>query len=671
VIETFLKHMPIERRVMTSFGALACLALVALGVLWLEIVSISNQMARLEKESQTAQLSAELNADMAKLQLNAREYLSTRNPEDYAQVERFEKEVAEGIDALEPLLKGEDDEDELKDIEDKFGPYENGIDELKTLMDRRDVLVDKMSQSAAPMRQALTTITQGATAAGDNETANLSGLTQESFLLGRYYAETFLLGNKPADADRALKEIADALERLERLEASVQNPQRRALVAELTKQMPVFQSDFQALRDLIVERNRIRGAVLDTSGEAIGQASANLKNAALETYKAIDEQVDNAVASAQAIVVIAILIFAAAAAAMAVVIGRGIARPVVGMTDAMARLAGGDTATLIPSTDHRDEIGSMAKAVQVFKDNMIRANELAAKEKAEIAAKQRRAEVVENRIRSFDKVVSRSLQKVGEAGQQMQASAQTMTAAAEETNVQSAAVSAAATQASANVQTVAAASEELTASIKEISRRVSDCSMLTSETVQQATRANDTMKSLDISASRIGEVLSLISNIADQTNLLALNATIEAARAGDAGKGFAVVASEVKNLANQTAKATGEIGGQIADMQRAVKESVAAIGRIFDSIGKVNEATTTIAAAVEEQGTATLEISRNVQEAATGTEQVTSNISGVAQASADTSRVSTEVLHSAGELGRESETLRTEVDSFLRDLKAA
>jgi methyl-accepting chemotaxis protein len=559
VIDFFLKHLAIERRVIASFAGLGAVALAALGLIWVQVTSLKTQVDELDAAARVAQLSAELNADMAKLQLNSRDYFASLSASDMANIRRFEKEVLEGLDALDGLITGGDQRKTLTEQQNAFGTF------------------------------------------------------------------------------------------------------RASLEAQLARALP---------NTTLESRNELY-APLDVPGNAIGDGAAKLKNTANEQFGVIEKDVQAAIANKLNTIATAIGIFVLVAAIMAIVIGRGIARPVVGMTKAMSQLAGGDTSTIIPSTDHGDEIGAMAKAVQVFKDNMIRANDLAAKENAEIAAKQRRAEVVENRIRSFDNIVSLSLQKVGAAGQQMQASAQTMTAAAEETNVQSAAVSAAATQASANVQTVAAASEELTASIKEISRRVSDCSMLTSETVQQATRANDTMKSLDISASRIGEVLSLISNIADQTNLLALNATIEAARAGDAGKGFAVVASEVKNLANQTAKATGEIGGQIADMQRAVKESVTAIGRIFDSIGKVNEATTTIAAAVEEQGAATLEISRNVQEAATGTEQVTSNISGVAQASADTSRVSTEVLHSASELGRESDTLRTEVDSFLRDLKAA
>ncbi|MBL8642663.1 MAG: methyl-accepting chemotaxis protein, partial [Rhodospirillaceae bacterium] len=237
--------------------------------------------------------------------------------------------------------------------------------------------------------------------------------------------------------------------------------------------------------------------------------------------------------------------------------------------------------------------------------------------------------------------------------------------------VQSTAVAAASEQASTNVQTVAAATEELSSSIQEISRQVAESTRVVSQAVQEATKTKDLVRGLDEAAGRIGRVVALITDIAEQTNLLALNATIEAARAGEAGKGFAVVASEVKNLATQTAKATEEIGGQIEGIQNATKSSVDAIERIFDTIEKVNGISTTIASAVEEQGAATKEIARNVEQAASGTKEVSTNIVGVTQAAGETGQVSTQVLEAAKELARQSTTLRTEVDTFLTDIKAA
>ncbi len=348
-----------------------------------------------------------------------------------------------------------------------------------------------------------------------------------------------------------------------------------------------------------------------------------------------------------------------------------IAAPIVTITSTMSELANGNKQVKIPFADRKDEIGSMAEAVEVFKDNMIKNDEMIAAQEVERKAKELRAEKIAQRTASFDNVIKLVLGTVSSASQQMEASAQSMQAAAEETNVQSTAVAAASEQASTNVQTVAAATEELSSSIQEISRQVAQSSRVVTQAVKEATETKELVRSLDTTAGKIGQVVALITDIAEQTNLLALNATIEAARAGEAGKGFAVVASEVKNLATQTAKATEEISGQINGIQNATKSSVAAIERIFETIEQVNGISATIASAVEEQGAATKEIARNVEQAASGTREVSTNIVGVTQAASETGQVSTQVLEAAKELAKQSTTLRSEVDTFLTDIKAA
>ncbi len=260
---------------------------------------------------------------------------------------------------------------------------------------------------------------------------------------------------------------------------------------------------------------------------------------------------------------------------------------------------------------------------------------------------------------------------VSSASKDMEVSAQTMQATAAETNVQSTAVAAASEEASTNVQTVAAATEELSASIVEISRQVSESTRVVGQAVNEATKTKDQIRGLDEAAQKIGQVVRLITDIAEQTNLLALNATIEAARAGEAGKGFAVVASEVKNLATQTAKATEEIGGQIEGIQSATKTSVDAIERIFETIEKVNQISTTIAAAVDQQGSATKDIARNIEQAAAGTTEVSSNIAAVTAAAGKTGTLSGHVLSAAQGLSQQSDTLRSQVDGFLSEIRAA
>ena len=367
-----------------------------------------------------------------------------------------------------------------------------------------------------------------------------------------------------------------------------------------------------------------------------------------------------------AIIVLAIV------AAIGLGFARTLTRPISAMTGAMQRLADGDLEVDVPAQGRPDEIGEMASAVQVFKDNALAMKEMEVEqEAAKKRAEEEKAETMRALADKFQGDVGDVIGSVTSAASQMESSAQAMSATAGQANSQSTAVAAAAEETSVNVQTVASASEELSSSIVEIGRQVAQSSVITSEAVKEAERTNQQVESLADSAQKIGEVLSLISAIAEQTNLLALNATIEAARAGDAGKGFAVVAAEVKNLANQTARATEDIGSQIGGIQTSTKDAVTAIQSISNTIGQVDEISSAIAAAVEEQQAATSEIARNVQEAASGTQEVTQNISGVTQSASETGQAADQVLALAGDLTRQSGTLRTAVEGFLDTVRQA
>jgi methyl-accepting chemotaxis protein len=348
-----------------------------------------------------------------------------------------------------------------------------------------------------------------------------------------------------------------------------------------------------------------------------------------------------------------------------------ISGPVRLLTSAMIRLADSDWGTEVPGTARLDELGEMANAVNVFKTNGIEATRLVAEQAAERAAKEWRAERLDELTRAFEAKAGELVDQVSAASTELQATAQSMTSTAGQATAQATNVAAAAGQASASVQTVAVAAEELAASISEISRQVAQSAKVASQAQEDAKRTDNVVQALAEGAQKIGEVVSLISNIAGQTNLLALNATIEAARAGDAGKGFAVVASEVKSLATQTARATEDIARQIAQIQTATKDAVVSIQGISKIIGEISEISAAIAAAVEEQGSATQEIARNVQQAATGTQEVSSNIVGVSEGASDTGEAAGQVLGAAGELSRQAEQLRSEVGLYITGVKAA
>jgi methyl-accepting chemotaxis protein len=360
------------------------------------------------------------------------------------------------------------------------------------------------------------------------------------------------------------------------------------------------------------------------------------------------------------------------ALAVSMFVARGITAALQRMTGAMKDLAGGKLDVEVPGIGRRDEIGEMADAVEVFKSNAAARQELEAEQKeTEAGAVARRKSDMNKLADEFEGAVGQIVETVSSASSELEASAGTLTSTAERAQELTTMVAAASEEASTNVQSVASATEEMASSVNEISRQVQDSARMAGDAVDQARKTNDRVGELSKAAARIGDVVELINTIAGQTNLLALNATIEAARAGEAGRGFAVVASEVKALAEQTAKATGEIGQQISGIQAATQESVNAIREISGTIEKLSEISSAIAAAVEQQGAASQEISRNVQQAAHGTQQVSSHITDVQRGASETGSASSLVLSAAQSLSGDSSRLKLEVGKFLNSVRAA
>jgi len=399
------------------------------------------------------------------------------------------------------------------------------------------------------------------------------------------------------------------------------------------------------------------------------KARTSIGAAFKQTTAETDARISGAITTQEMVAGMAVLL----GLAIAFLIARGIIGPLSGLTAGMKELAGGNFGVILPGLDRKDEVGDMAQAVESFK---VKAEEKARDEaetkikQDEVLGRQRKAEMA-RMADDFESAVGRIVETVSSASRELEVSASTLTSTAARSQELSSSVAAASEEASTNVQSVASATEELSSSVNEISRQVQESARMATEAVGQARGTTERVSALSNAASRIGDVVELINSIAGQTNLLALNATIEAARAGEAGRGFAVVASEVKALAEQTAKATGEIGQQISGIQAATQESVTAIKEISGTIERLSEISSTIAAAVEEQGAATQEISRNVQQAAQGTQQVSSNITDVQRGASETGSASSQVLSAAQTLSADSGRLKSEVSKFLNSVRAA
>ena len=445
----------------------------------------------------------------------------------------------------------------------------------------------------------------------------------------------------------------------------------RPAIDQVRQALEDYTRDFEAISTSMLEQNKLFGSTLQPAivgmQAELGVAEDFLMRDAAERAERARQTASGTMLTQLSLAGAGLLL----GMGLAYLIARGILQPLRGLTDAMLRLARGDHTVTIPAHGGTDEIGEMARAVDVFRRNAIQAQRVTQAQEAERMAKEARTVRIAELTRSFEAKSGALVGLVSAAAAELSLTAQSMTGTAGEGTQQATNVAVAAEQASANVQTVAAAAEELASSVTEISRQMAQSAQIANKATDDAAYTNGIVQALAEGAQKIGEVVGLINNIASQTNLLALNATIEAARAGAAGKGFAVVASEVKVLATQTANATGEIARQITQIQAATREAVISIQGISATIAEMSAIAAAIAAAVEQQGSATQEIARNVQQAAAGTQEVSSNIAAVSQGANETGSAARQVLEAAGELSRQAEQLRGEVGHYVSGVQAA
>ena len=611
-----------------------------------------------------------IQANLLEARLGVKDFILQGSDDARERVSQRIATLKEILQSSRDFLAGSEVLAEIEAMSRQVDQYDAAFQQVIEFRDQRNALVAQLYELGPRAREALIEIMNSAYADGDPGASYLAGQSLNHLLLARLYANRFLETNEQAHAERAMNEMEAFSQAVERMRSELQNPTRQRLAGELVEISGGYRQAFSDVTAVIFARNGTIADTLDQIGPDIAEQAEVIKLGNLQRQDTLGPEATAAMLSAKWTGIVTSLLAIVIGALFAVLIGRAISRPIVRMTEAMGVLADGDLTVTVPAVGRKDEIGEMADAVQVFKDNALEVERLRKEqeEQERRTAEEKRRQMMEL-ADGFESSVGTIIGTVSSASTELQQTAQSMSSTAEETSNQSAAVAAASEEASSNVGTVATSTEELSSSISEISRQINESKRISTQAADDAEAANEAVRGLADAAQKIGDVVNLISDIAEQTNLLALNATIEAARAGEAGKGFAVVASEVKSLANQTAKATEEIAAQVSGMQSATDGTVQSIEGITKVIAQLSENAAAVASAVEEQNAATQEIARSVQEASSGTQEVASNIVGVQQAAEQTGAASAQVLGAAEELSKQSETLRGEVDRFVSGLR--
>ncbi len=668
----FLINLKIGIRIWLGFAVVLALLLITSAVGYLSLNSANQSFGVYRGLARSTNAVGRVQANMLMTRMNVKDFIIRGTTEEADEVRHYATLTAGLIEEALDLVVEEEHVRLLRSVEADIATYETRFEDVVAHQDQRNRIVDgQLNQIGPQIEQKLTEIMNSAFEDDDAEAAVYAGRVLRNLLLGRLYVMRFLVDNDEASYQRVLQEFDDLGVAAETLLASLQNPARRQLATEVDEMAAAYRIAFNDVHDTIMDRNAIITDELDRLGPVIASTVDDFTLAIKDRQDTLGPQAMAAMKNAVTIMLVAAGVALTTGLVAAFVIGRGISRPVVTMTQAMRTIADGDTVVDVPARHQRDEVGQMAAAVQVFKDNMIRNAELAAAAAEEQEARDRRTRRIDALTSAFDAEAAGTIDTLASAATQLRSTADTLSTTAEDAKNQAAAVATASEESSSNVQTVATATDELNSSIEEISRQVAQQANLASEAVDAAEASNRQVNELADRAKRIGEVVDLITSIAEQTNLLALNATIEAARAGDAGKGFAVVASEVKTLATQTAKATEEIAAQVTAVQTSTETTVESIHGIGSRIKAIDEITAAVASAVEEQNAATQEIARNVQQAAQGTEEVSTNIVGVSASAEQTGGSANDMLKASGDLSSRADRLRGVVQQFLGDVRVA
>jgi methyl-accepting chemotaxis protein len=654
-----------------------CLILLLMAVIaakgWLGLQSTSQQFTQFGSLSDKALLMGNLDADLMSMGWRAGEYVLTYDDKKLQKAQDAIGEVAAVSKQATADLSNPDKAKSMSDINKAMDTYSQGFTKISGIIQQISKLTSgTIDPDSSQIDQALATVYKNSVAANDNATAMWAATARAELAIAQRAAHDYLFSSSTGAVSEFSKHVQNLDSDMDNLQQSISKPDDILAIANISLKVGELKRAFDTAAAVRGISDRLITTQLTPSLDQISDISQKVKTSLQQNQADLQQQVAITSRQVQRTTLIVSVIAFVFGMLLAAFLGRSISGPIKTITRAMEALASGDKGADVPGMARRDEVGAMARTLQVFKENMLRTDQLTAEQdEIRLRAASDQRDAMSRMANEFEASVRNVVESVSTASNELQHSAQAMTTTAEQTNLQSNTVAEASDRATSNVQTVAAAAEELSASIAEIGRQVAQANSIAGKAVAEAAQTNQSVQGLSSAAQAIGDVVKLISDIAGQTNLLALNATIEAARAGEAGRGFAVVASEVKNLASQTSRATEEIASKIGEIQSATGQSVSAIQGIGSIIDEISHISSTIATAIEQQTSATQEIARNVQEASQGTTEVSANIAGVSQAAGETGRAAEQVLVAASGLGKQSEILREQVNRFISLIRAA